>query len=393
MNFSADKALVTAVRSRGQKQTEHNYGILTADRYLKTLLECVGHDLCNRFCAKGNVSFNDQLKRSESRLTYNNPEMVIEDIFGEFKKEFSLKDTFGQEVELPKNTLMVFKHILTSPKKDRDGDILRTQGAVIDPKMLLLWQHNHTLPIGKMLGIVSHTAKNLSVMSCIVDMNELSHDAAVMIDNKMGRFSHGFRALDFSENKESEDFGEPTGPGGFDVKRFEIMEESVVSVPSNTDAEVEDVFLSLVSGGKLTSPLMKAQGKKLFEKQPKSFNIGFENERKSKEESCTCGKSHTSEETDENHGEEKKSDGEEMKTCPKCKAPMKDGVCTKCGYKKAVDEAVVEVVEVTVKEAMSVILTKATSEERSSFIKTLQTVQDSEQTKRRSEQFKQLIGR
>jgi hypothetical protein len=71
--------------------------------------------------------------------------------------------------------------------------------------------------------------------------------------------------LEFSQLKEAE--GNTTS-GGFDVKRFEIMEASVVSVPSNVDAEVMDKMVGLVESGKLTSPMMKAVGKSLRQLMP-----------------------------------------------------------------------------------------------------------------------------
>jgi hypothetical protein len=102
-------------------------------------------------------------------------------------------------------------------------------------------------------------------------MNELAHDAAVMVDNNMARFSHGFRALEFDELKEEE--GEVTGPGGFDIKRFEIMEESIVSVPSNVDAQVEEQMLDLIEGGRMTSGLMKELGKTMRDKRPVTISV------------------------------------------------------------------------------------------------------------------------
>lgn len=240
--------LLNAVRRRGAKNTEWNYGILTADAYVRTLQEHVGIDGCYRFAAKGRTSFDDLLKRAGRTLVYSNADMVRD-------------GAVPQGVELPKNTLMAFTHTLTSSRKDRDGDVLHSDGARPDPKMLLLWQHVHTLPIGKMLTVADQNANRLKVVSCIVDMNELCHDSAVMIDNNMGRFSHGFRALEFSEIKADRD----GRGGGFDVRSFEIMEESLVSVPANTDAQVEEVLLGLVEGGKLTSPLMKAVGRGIRE--------------------------------------------------------------------------------------------------------------------------------
>ena len=138
--------------------------------------------------------------------------------------------------------------------------------------MLLLWQHVHTLPIGKMIQVAQQNSKRLKLISAIVDVNELAHDAAVMVDNDMARFSHGFRALEFTEIKgDGED-----GPSGFDVKRFEIMEESMVSVPANPDADTDEVMLSLVEGGKLTSPLMREVGKTIRDRRAVSVPVNLD---------------------------------------------------------------------------------------------------------------------
>ena len=228
--LSPNEELVLAIRERSEKLTEFNGGILLADRYVKTISECVGSDLCYRLAAKGNTSFADIIKRASNTLTYNNPDMVVEDVYGENKYEW--RDSDGDLVELPKHTLMVFRHVLTTPRKDRDGDTMRTKGGRPDPKMSMLWQHVHTLPIGKMLAVHEHNERRLVLVSAIVDINDLAHDSAKMIEAGMGRFSHGFKALEFEKNKEG---------GGFDIKLFEIMEESLVSVPSNTDAENEEI--------------------------------------------------------------------------------------------------------------------------------------------------------
>jgi len=259
-----NELLLKLLKERGAKNTEFNRGILTADRYVKTVESCVGLDACYKFASKSNVSFSDVLKKASETLTYSNDEMVVED------KGKDIISQDGLSIELPKNTLMVIKHVLTTSTKDRDGDILRTDGAVLDPKMLLLWQHIHTLPIGKMLGVASHTSKSLSLYSAIVDINDVAKDAAVMVDNDMGRFSHGFSALEFSQLKDEDEYGMA---GGFDIKKYAIIEESVVSVPANADAVVEEVLLSLVEGGKLTSGIMKSVGQGIRDRRDKTFVV------------------------------------------------------------------------------------------------------------------------
>ncbi len=133
-------------------------------------------------------------------------------------------------MQVPENTLIVMRNVLTTPDEDRDTDILRTAGAKPDEKMPLLWQHLHTSPIGKCLGIASHTDKALSLWTALLDLNELTEDAAKLVEAQVLRFSHGFRALEFKERKDST---------GFEITSFEVIEQSLVSVPSNVRAEVE----------------------------------------------------------------------------------------------------------------------------------------------------------
>lgn len=471
--------LVEAVKSR-QSENEFNYGIVTADRYIKTISECLGSDACYKFMAKGTMSFDDLMKKAAKSLTYNNPDMIAQDIYSDVKSGNTIID--GVELELPKNTLMVFRHTLTTPRKDRDGDILRTQGARIDPKMLLLWQHVHTLPIGKFLAIYEHNSKTLDVYSAIVDMNDLSHDSAVMVDNGMGRFSHGFKAIEFVSMKEEQ--GKVTKPGGFDVKAFEILEESLVSVPSNVDADTQEVIVSLVEGGKMTSSVMKNMGKEFRQKMPKQFNLPIDikltlngkpiNEDKSgngEDEAGTksgkkCGCGGTSKEADADGAGDKDSDSENKEVtqanadahndmgsqvCPECGITASDdGKCPQCGkalkkafdntksgrvlsstnYKKLQDahEDLAEVhehcstrsgkalcngarqkifdvlntqqlgdeqrsPEFTIKDAMALVITKATSEERRQMIKTLQGLEDIAIIEKQTESYKKAVGK
>jgi len=297
------QSLLEAIRARSEKKTEFGYGILTADRWVQNMRDAAGLDLCYQYASQGQTSFDDVLRKASKTLTYSNPDMVVEE---------DITKNLPDGIVLPKDTLMVFKHTLTTPKIDRDGDILRTEGAAVDPRMLLLWQHVHTLPIGKMLAITQHTKDKLQLISCIVDINDLSHDAAVMIDNDMGRFSHGFRALDWSPLVD--DKGEEIG--GFEVKSFEVMEESLVSVPSNTDAQSEEVLLSLVEGGKLTSDLMKEIGKSIRDHRPLQV-AGVEIPKEEKNEDITGSGSGETEPAGEpetaGSGTPKEADADEVK--------------------------------------------------------------------------------
>jgi len=263
--MTANEELLRAVRSRKEKKTEFGYGIMTADRHVKNVLDTVGLPLCYRYLSdrRSQTSFDDVMRKAASTLVYSNPDMEVE------SKEISRSDG----IELPKNTLIAFRHVLSSNRKDRDGDVMHPDGMIVDPRMLLLWQHVHTAPIGKLICLEDQNPKKLVVISAIVDMNELCHDSAVMVDNEMARFSHGFRAIEFTKIKAGEN-GEQAE--GFDITKSEVMEESLVSVPANVDAGVEDVMLSLVEGGKLTSPIMKQIGQSIREKQPASIPVNLD---------------------------------------------------------------------------------------------------------------------
>jgi hypothetical protein len=305
------------------------------------------------------------MTKAAETLVYSNNEMEIEE---KARDEYS---SLPKGIELPKNTLMAFRHVLTTSTKDRDGDILRSEGMEPDPKMLLLWQHVHTLPIGKMLGIADQNEKHLKLFSAIVDVNELCHDTAVMIDNDMGRFSHGFRALEFEEIKSKE----KNKPNGFDIKRGEIMEESFVSVAANPDADNEEIILSLVEGGKLTSPLMKEWGKGIRENRPiqvqgtsieytqklgdvsettkvtcssledlkKVSDMGLIGGTKDEDKSGSGsdktegtggekGAADTSEEThEESEGEDEEKTTDKEVKCPKCESTNIEDGCKNCG--------------------------------------------------------------
>lgn len=263
--FEQDKAMNTSLLSRIKTRnairpptSEFGYGITTADRYVQRALSECGTGLC-----KTVFQFPDEqalLKEASQKLVYSNRDMRIE------KAETSLeamKKLLPDGIEIPKHTALINVHTLTTPRVDRDKDVLKTRGAVVDPRMPTLWQHLHHLPVGKMLAIVEHTDEVLKIASVLLDLNELTSDMVKLIEADVLRFSHGFRALEFNERKredrDDDEFGEP----GFEVTKFEIMEESLVSVPSNVDAEME-----LFSTNKLHSDFFKAHAKHYMDQRP-----------------------------------------------------------------------------------------------------------------------------
>lgn len=262
-SFSDNLELVKAVRER-EPNSSHGYGITTADHYVKSMAEAVGLDMAYRVAANRRTSFDDVLQKAARTLVYANRQMVLEKATSNASEFKGMIKGAPEGIEVPKNALIVFRHKLSTSAEDRDEDIVHPEGMKLDPKMLLLWQHIHTMPLGPYMYTVSQDDKSVRVVSAIVDMNATTHDAAVMVDNKMARFSHGFKATEFAKRVNQK--GEETG--GFEIFGSEVMEESLVSVPSNVGADTEDVLIGLVDKQKLTSPMMKEWAKSLKEKQP-----------------------------------------------------------------------------------------------------------------------------
>lgn len=251
------QAMLAAIKQRRASQP-FGYGISTADRYIRQAIDDAGSDACSRYF--NGTHLRSALSNARRKLTFcyeaPKPEKAA------IRADFSSLVPAG--IEVPDNALMVIRHIVTSTREDRDGDILHTEGAQLDPRAPLLWQHIANLPLGKVLAITEHTADVLKVATVLLDMNDLTSDAATLIEADVLRFSHGFRPLEYSQRSRKgmpEDMAQNVG---FDVTKFEIMEVSLVSVPSNVDAEIE-----LYSSNKLTSAYYKAHAERAMKARRK----------------------------------------------------------------------------------------------------------------------------
>ena len=270
---SAHQEALTALRSREQR-AEHLYGVRTADQYVKSMLECHGDEVCRHhiYGADGGMAESNwdmMVKDAEERLTYSNEDMVVEETF---TSSGTIKDFAKRhDIVVPLNTIMVFENVVTTPKMDRDRDILETKGAEPDPDMPFLWMHMPPMVCGKMLKVLKHTRNVLKVATGIAG-TQLGENCAILVDYGAIRISHGFlpKEWHFLDEKDFEDDPDMRGVGMHFLK-FVIMEESGVSVPSNTDA-----VITLVARKKLTHPLVKNWAQKYYDKRPLIVPTGFE---------------------------------------------------------------------------------------------------------------------
>ncbi len=270
-SMSKHQALIEAIKAR-KGSGEFGYGITSADRYVAEAAAAVGNAvLMKHFHCLGQNGVERLIKRACDTLTICDQDTATEKMLRLEKEKAAtsmaeMKNILG--CDPPEHSMIAMINRLTTPSEDRDGDTLQTKGARLDPKSPLLWQHIHTLPIGKMVRIVEHTDKLLKVATVLLDLNELTSDAGKLFEAGALRFSHGFIAKEFEERKGKSDSG---GVPRFNITLFDIVEESAVSVPSNTDAEVE-----LFCRGKLTSDVFKAHAKSLFDARNKSMPVTAE---------------------------------------------------------------------------------------------------------------------
>jgi hypothetical protein len=247
------KTLLNAVQSR-----THSYGIGTAEPFLRQFESCLGGTCpAKYFESVTETRWRRAVKAAGRQLVYHHPEMGVA---GEF-------ETAASRAELPPHTIALFPAVITSTRQDRDGDILETEGAELDPKAPLLYQHMPFENIGRLLkqGERSSTRLTGEFSLCGTPLGE---DCAMLAEHGALRISHGFTADEF-EPLDDQEYEIP----GFRVLKFQILEVSLVSIPSNPDAEI-----TAFSRNKFKHPLTKAvAGAKYGERQvlsPVTVDVG-----------------------------------------------------------------------------------------------------------------------
>ena len=125
----------------------------------------------------------------------------------------------------------IIRGIATTPKTDRDGDVVVPEGAVFELPIPLLFNHSPDQPIG-------HVIEATVTKSGIEIVAQVAKDATAKIAEiwqmiKAGLvkgFSVGFRALE----------AEPIETG-FKFNKWQWLELSAVTIPANTQAAIQVV--------------------------------------------------------------------------------------------------------------------------------------------------------
>jgi len=207
------------------------WGVCTASRYLRELA----------------AEQESDLEDAGEKLIYCGEDMQIVDSSREKAKTTASPD----------NAIMVFDAVITSRAKDRDGDVLEPAGAVIDERSPLLWQHDSTHPIGKLLDITNRSKQRIKGRFAIID-TELGRDAAALIDFGVLRISHGFIPEEYDELTDKQG-----NWLGWHILKYEMLEISVVSVPSNRDA-----IITAFESNKLCHPRVKSWAQRISKSRP-----------------------------------------------------------------------------------------------------------------------------
>ncbi len=159
------------------------------------------------------------IKLGRAGLTYNGPHLRIK----------------GHRKSNEEGIVLTFDAVVTSKRRDRDGDVLEPAGARIDPCCPLLWQHDPTRPIGRLLDVTRQDEQAVEARFAIAD-TPLGREAAKLVRFGSLRISHGFQPTKFEpldEGGEADPFDQ-----GWHVLEYDVLEVSLVSIPSNVDAVI-----------------------------------------------------------------------------------------------------------------------------------------------------------
>lgn len=194
--------------------------------------------------------------------------------------------SFSDGTDITSGAVLEYDCVLSSRRRDRDGDILEPSGLTLDKSMPLLWQHLQLQPIGKHVKVLSQNEELLTCKFAIAD-TALGRDAATLTRFGALRKSHGFKPvpgqfepLEVLKNEKGavvlNDKGQPIVKG-WHVKKANVYEGSLVSIPANADGNVLRVYEKQFDGlaaafsrRLLETDVVKGWAKSLYERRPLS---------------------------------------------------------------------------------------------------------------------------
>jgi HK97 family phage prohead protease len=146
-------------------------------------------------------------------------------------------DVYYKQFDLDGETKSTIRFIASTESEDGDGDVVRAEGWDLrryKRNPIVLYGHNHMLPIGVSQKI---SVENKSLVADIKladeGTSEFIDTVRKLIDQKILRaVSVGFRATAAPVIRRDKDGGFQ----GFEFNGTELLENSIVAVPSNPEA-------------------------------------------------------------------------------------------------------------------------------------------------------------
>lgn len=235
-------------------------GIETAEIYIKQLANQFGNDqAAGLFYNSKSVKWSGAVKQSRSELTYHCDGM---DVVSVFSKAASNEVVIDQSSSIDNGAYAEYEAIIGTRMKDWDGDIVEPKGYTFDMKSPVLWMHAHGMPCGSLKSIVSRDDNMAKCRFRIAD-TALGRDAVSLMQVGALRKSIGFKPGDFSPLGFKKDLEGRDIPDGWHVRTSMILENSLVSIPSNMGTGVEVVYAKAVDGIRTLSGQKKFQDERI----------------------------------------------------------------------------------------------------------------------------------
>jgi hypothetical protein len=228
-----------------ERTTETRWGIGTAAHYLKSAEPFVADVGCTP------EQWQKAIKEAEKQLTWCDEEMCDTELIAK---------SFYDGTELPAGFCGQFECVVTSNRKDRDGDVLEPSGFVLDTNGSCLYQHSSFHPTGRIFKETCHDKDRIKAACGIAD-TAFGRDNSILVKTGCVRISQGFKPFEFEPIKHKD--ADDGVPAGWHITRGEIREVSLVSIPSNVDA-----IITNFSQGKFASEEVKRWAKSYYDNRP-----------------------------------------------------------------------------------------------------------------------------
>lgn len=329
--------LLDSIRTRKQVSA---YGIGVASAYLQAIVPCLtGGELCpvKLFGLASGDLWQKELDEAAARLTYCNQDMA--------DPEF-LSKSVREGTDITKGAVLEYDCILSSCRKDRDGDIVVQKGGLsVDLKMPALWQHIQVQPIGKHVALLDQDETQTKSRFALAD-TELGRDAATLVKFGALRKSIGFKPAKFEPVEIVKGADGKDMVRGWHIKEASVMEGSLVSIPANADAQIIsasyakefDGLCTAHSRGLLKNTLVKHYAAGLYSQRPaqvRGVDLAAKETAVETKATLTLGGATIELSSKGASGAQMAGSGESgRKNCPKCGKSTLDSTnsCPQCGY-------------------------------------------------------------